>query len=107
MSRYDFLRKTSVFVSNTDNLQVQMYDILNVRWQDFNFTNGFKEYVINKNDAAKPWLICNTHKIPYIYEDILFIINGIKNPLEDIIPGRVFKIPQVKDLETFVNSIKQ
>lgn len=107
MSRYDFLRKLNTVQSNTDSVQIQMYDILNVNWKKFKFAGGYKTHIITRQEVQKPWLICHKYNIDYVYEDIVFLINGISDLFADLIPGKTMKIPTNGDLKNFTRSIVQ
>lgn len=107
MPRYDFLRKLEIIQSPVDSVQIQTYDILNVNWQSFKFTSGYKIHTITKIEAQKPWLICTNENIDFLYEDVIFLINNIADVTEDLIPGKTLKIPVLKDLVKFTNSIVQ
>lgn len=104
--RFDFLRKINTIFSPIDDVGIDIYDTLNVRWQDFPFVNGYRTYTITNQDAKKPWLVAYNNGIPYLYEDVLFLINGVRDQL-NLVSGQVLKIPPLGDIQSFCNSIVQ
>lgn len=104
--RYDWVRQIGSFQSTTDNVQVAIYDILNVSWKSFVYTQGYIDHVISKTEAQRPWLIAFKFYGDATYEDFIYLINGIKNPL-DLIPGQVIRIPTLNDIKAFISNIKQ
>lgn len=104
--RYDFLRNTGSLQSATDNVPIERYDILNVRWQDFPFQNGYQNHTITKQETMRPWLISFKYYNSAFYEDVLFLINGVRDPL-NLVVGQNLKVPPVSEIEAFVNAIQQ
>jgi nucleoid-associated protein YgaU len=104
--RYDWLKTTTTLQSPTDTAQIQLYDVLNVKWRDFSFPNGYVNYVISRTDLLKPWLIAFKFYNDAVYEDFIYLVNGISNPL-DLQLGQTIKIPRKDDIEAFLNSLTQ
>lgn len=92
--RYDILERTNLEEG------VQFYDLSSVDWGKFKF-NKVIDYTLDISDVTKPWLISYKFYRNLDYEDILFLINGIENPLELSI-GQVIKIPPIQDIENFL-----
>lgn len=105
-NRYNWLRKITSITSPVDNVSVSLYDILNIKWKSFRFINGYKTHTITRPEMEKPWLIAFTEYGSADYEDLIYLINGIENPL-DLVIGQTLKIPVLGDVKSFINSIKQ
>lgn len=104
--RYDNLRKIGTLTTETDNVTIDLFDILNVKWTDFKYTNGFKNHTVSKTEVTNPWMISFVEFGSADFEDLNFLINGISNPL-DLTIGQTLKIAKKADIISFLNNIRQ
>ena len=105
--RYDWAKKTDVTINTgIDSNDIAVYDILGIDWSKFQFGTTYIIHSITKNDVEKPWLITNKYFSDYKYEDLIFWINNISNPL-DLYVGQKLRIPTLQDIQNFILSINK
>lgn len=68
---------------------------------DFKFTNGYYLYSLNKEDKIKPYRISYKHYGTVAYENIILLLNNIKD-IWELPVGTDLKIPKLEDLKAFV-----
>lgn len=98
--RYKILKKI------TSKNGINIYNPTSVKWNEFEFTNGYKKHVVSKNEILKPYMISYQYYDTVEYDDLLLSINGIDN-IFDFEPGIEIKIPYIEDIEAFILKYKQ
>jgi len=104
--RYNWLKKIGSITSPVDTTPIFIYDVLNVDWSSFEFTNGYIVYKLTAIDVQRPWMITDRFYGSPQYEDLVYLVNHIENPL-DLVVGQELKIPGVVDIVTFLNKVQQ
>ena len=80
---------------------IELFDILAIDWSKFRFRDGFRIHKVSQAEALKTWLISFNEYGTVEFEDILFLINNIDNPLE-IKPELELKIPEESEIQSFI-----
>lgn len=78
-----------------------IYDPRTINWNKFIFSSGYFKHIIAKGESLKPYLISYKYYKNVIYEDIILLVNHIKNPFE-LREGIELRIPKLKDIRDFV-----
>jgi len=78
-----------------------LYDSTSVDWSKFEWNYGYTKHYISKEEIAKPYLISYSYYGAINYEDIILLVNNISNIFEVVI-GSEIKIPDIRDIKTFV-----
>lgn len=88
------------FLKSYDDKKIQLYDLFNVTWSNFNFPSGFTTHYVTKAESDRPYLIASLYYgDPFLIEDII-LINKLSNFLE-LKVGSELKIPTLRDLQEF------
>lgn len=103
--RYDWAKYSLSITTPTDSVGIQVYDVINIDWSKFAFSTTYTTHTVTSMEVLKPWLISYKYFQSYTYEDIIFWINGIRNPLE-LSVGIVLRIPARTDIQNFLAKIK-
>ena len=99
MKRTDYYNKLTV-----DG--VQELDFLWNSISEFKTNYPVKYYRIRDEDAMRPDLISHKMYGNVFFFWIIMIVNNIENPLTDIIPGMLLKIPSVLDVYDFTKKFR-
>lgn len=91
------------FLKSYDDKNIQLYDLFNINWSDFNFPSGYTSHYVTKAESDRPYLIASLYyNDPFLIEDII-LVNRLSNFLE-LKVGSEIKIPVLRDLEAFRQS---
>lgn len=87
------------FIKNYSN-NINLYDIFNIRWSDFNFPSGYILHYVSKSESDRPYLIASLYyNNPFLIDEII-LVNKLSNFLE-LKVGTELKIPVLNDLQNF------
>jgi hypothetical protein len=96
MARYDYYQKIN------QEGDIEFFDTLSLNFQDFTFTSQPTTYLVDATDVLKPWFISERFFGTVDYTDLLLQINGVVNPLSDMMVDMVFIIPSLDDIKNFI-----
>lgn len=82
---------------------ITIYDPTTLDVSDFKFENGYYLYSLNQEDKIKPYRISYKYYGTVAYENLILLINNIKDIWELPI-GTSLKIPKLEDLKTFIKN---
>lgn len=98
--RYDLLEK----IEEEDDIEI--YDLYEINWDELEYSGEIKKHEVIKQETIKPWYISYNEYGTVEYEDLLFLINNVENPLE-MIPGLKLNIPTFQDIQKFVSKFNR
>lgn len=94
--RYRIYKKLDIVENDID-----LSNILSIQWGSFTFPNGYRTHRLSQADIEKPWLISFLHYGTIVYEDFIWLVNNIVDPLE-LKPDTELKIPVEDDIKDFI-----
>lgn len=94
--RYEYYKFSNSY--GTDN--VNLYDIFNIKWNDFDFSSGYATHYVTDLESSRPDLISSLYYNTPFFIDVLLLINGVYDFME-LKKGTELKIPTVRDLNNF------
>ena len=97
--RYDLYTKIK------DENDIEIFDVLSIDWNTFEFINGSITHTITKPEAERVDMITYPYYNTVDFEDAIFSINKIANTL-DFLVGLKIKIPILTDLREFIKKNK-
>lgn len=82
----------------TDNI---IYDPTTLNSSTFNFTNGYYKHVLTQREKEKPYMLSYIYYGTVTYENLLLLINGIKD-IWEVPVGTKIRIPKLEDLKKWI-----
>lgn len=89
----------SVLYTSTDSDVI--LDSTSIDWKSFQWTNGYYTHKVTKKEIQRPYLISFAYYGDVNYEDIILLLNNIKDPFE-MVPESVIYIPMLQDVQNFI-----
>ena len=83
-----------------DENQIEIFDLLSIDWNKFKFNSNSRKHLVTQAETVRPYLIVFNEYGSIEFEDIIFLINNIENPLE-LRAGQELQIPALIDLRQF------
>lgn len=93
------MRYEATNLLRTEN-DVEFYDIFQIDWNAFTF-DSFTIHSVTEEEAKKPWIISFNEYGKTDYEDLIFAINKVMNPMK-LYVGQRLKIPTERNIYTFL-----
>jgi hypothetical protein len=84
----------------------KIQDILSIDWTKFDFTGTETDYMLGEEDIKRPDLLSYKLYGTVIYQDIIFILNGIGDILNTS-TLTIIKIPKIIDIKAFIKKYKK
>lgn len=97
-SRYEYYTKL-----DTVN-DIEIYDIFSIKWDDFLWTDGYSVHEVSYDEVLHPELISLMYYGTDKYEDFIYLLNNIEDPL-NLIPGTRLVIPSLVDIQNFYRTV--
>jgi len=84
-----------------DTTEDIIYDSSSLDISTFKFENGYYKHVLTQKEKERPYKISYTYYGTVAYENIILLINGIKD-IWEIPVGTKIHIPKLDDLKTWI-----
>jgi hypothetical protein len=99
MFRYKYLKQSSIVND------IQLYDLTGIDWSKFVFKRGVFKHTLTANEILKFYTVCQLYYGNLYNEDLIFLVNGISDPLE-LQVGQQILIPDERDITEFLDQYK-
>lgn len=101
----DKYTRTKYFKTNLLNGILEP-DLLTNHFKDFEFSRQKKFYTITTDDIKRPELLSIKLYGKMNYWWIIMKVNNVEDIWNDLVVGDVISVPDVRDIEDFIASIK-
>jgi hypothetical protein len=97
--RYINRQKLDTIIAN--DVELDIYDFWNIDFSEFKIKRMPKIHKVSRADVENPERIIYENYGDYIFEDIIYLINNIENPL-NLRVGIELILPDVNDILEFL-----
>jgi hypothetical protein len=90
-----------------DGNDISFYDLSTIPWSEFPYELGYEEYSLSEVDIPRFFKLMIEKYNNEDYWDIILILNNIIDPIEDLYPTKIIKLPNLTELTAFIRKYQE